>query len=209
METGERRQMVVGVYRDARHAQQVVDALITEGILQSDIRVGDEHDTVTAMRSEMREELEHTVAGPGSVGPKEMTKGIAVLAAIGALIGAIVALPLALVPMGGLDWWARVLIVVAVGALAGGAVGFVVGGALGAKGPADALAAQRGVTVAVTGDIDRTRRVMSARGPIRLDLVESGRVPVDALETDEDEQPGITQDLSRHLRADDYRRGDA
>src|SRR5262249_7022231 len=163
----------------------------------------DQQDEMASVRSEMRAELDNTIVGPGSVGPftKEMTKGIALLAVLGALVGAVVALPFAVIPMGGLDWWARGLVVAGAGALAGGTSGLVLGGAWGARGRADSLAAQRGVPAAATADADRARPLMLSRGLIRLDLVDRGRLPVEVLDTDEDRDPGVARDLSRNLRA--------
>jgi hypothetical protein len=192
----DRHLTLVGVFRTTDEARQAAEALAAAGISRSSIRVGDHRDEVASARGEMRDE-------PAT---KEMAKGIALAVMVGAVIGAIVGLPFALIPMGGLDWWARVLIVAAVGALAGSSVGLVAGGGLGSKGPGDPVAAQRGVTVGVTDDLERARRVLVARHPIRLDVVDRHHAPVDVVDTDDDRRTGVAHDLARNLDQDDYHR---
>src|ERR671919_2154539 len=66
-----------------------------------------------ALRGEMADELESTVAGPGSVGPftKSMSKSLVRWVPLGALLGAIGGLLLGLAPWpGGLDLGARLVL---------------------------------------------------------------------------------------------------
>ena len=182
----ERRQ-VVAVYRDEQQARRVADAL-RRGGAASEVRVGHRADQQQALLNEMQEEMAHTVAGAGSVGPftKEMTKGAAVGTVVAAVFGALAALPFGLIEFGP-ALWQRLLIAAVVGGFAGATIGFVMGGGLSAVGPAERLGAERGVTVAVTvpmgEDTERVARVLTAAGPIRVDVTDlDGRV-VDTVQT--------------------------
>jgi hypothetical protein len=166
---------VVAVFCDRAEADDAVRALTGVGVGGASIRVGDRRDDMASVYGEMREELDHAVPVPGGGSlPTDMARGVGAGVLVGAVVGAVIGLPFALVPMGGLAAWARIVIVVLVGALAGAAIGFVIGGSLAAKGPGDPLAAQRGVTVAVTTDLDRARAVLLACHPIRMDIVDGG-----------------------------------
>jgi hypothetical protein len=186
---------LVAVFRDRDEAERVAAELRAAGVRGDAVRIGDEQDSLASIRSEMRDELDHS-AGARRAG------WFAVV--LGAVIGAVIGLPFALIPMGDLAWWARLLVTCGIGALAGAAVGFVAGGSLALGGPADRVAAQLGVTLAVEGDVDRTRSIVLARRPLRVDLVEAGQLPVEPLATDDDRQP--LDRLERNVRADDYRR---
>ena len=190
-------QNLIGVFRDDREAQAAADAAAEAGIDRSRIRVGQPADEVAALRGEMSEELGHTAAGPGNVGPftKEMTKGITVTTPLAMLAGAVLALPLALLPIpyGDLSLVARLLIAAAVGAAAGGTLGLILGGGLAAKGPGEKLAAERGVTLAISSDdpaeLDRVARALRQRDPIRLDVIGADGQPAGTVTTEE-EGPG-------------------
>jgi hypothetical protein len=186
---------LVAVFRDRHEAERVAGDLRASGIRGDAIRIGDERDSAASIRSEMRDELDHSTGA-------ERAGWFAVV--LGAVIGAVIGLPFAFIPMGDLAWWGRVLVTCGIGALAGAAVGFVAGGSLALGGPADQVAAQRGVTLAVEDDVDRARVIILARRPLRLDLVEAGQLPVEPLATDDDRQP--LDRLEHNVRADDYRR---
>jgi hypothetical protein len=64
-----------------------------------------------------------------------MTKGGLALGLIGGVIGAMVAIPFSFIPMGPLAWWARLVIVVVIGAIPGSLIGVMIGVPLAAKGP--------------------------------------------------------------------------
>jgi hypothetical protein len=184
----ERRQ-VIAVYRDEQQARRVVDALERDAVA-GEVHIGEQADEQQALRNEMQEEMEHTVVGPGNVGPftKEAAKGAGVGTMGAAVFGALAALPFGLLEFGP-TLWQRFLVAAAVGAVAGATVGFVAGGGLAAVGPAEPLAAERGVTVAVTvprGDAtEQVARLLAQGEPLRLDVVdEDGRV-VDTVQTDD------------------------
>jgi hypothetical protein len=198
---------LVGVFGTQRQADAAVADLIRSGVDRHGIRRGDMADEVASLKAEMREELSHTTAAPGAIGTKEMTKGLGLLTVIGAVVGALVLLPLSAVGIGGLAWWARALIVAAIGAVAGGTIGFVIGGSLATKGPADPAAAARGVVVAVDEDSPRVVAALQAHDPVRVDRVDGAGAPVEVVDTEETRQPGGTpEDLARNLERDDHRR---
>jgi len=180
---------VIAVYRDEAQARRAAQALQQSGVA-GDVRIGERADEQQALRSEMQDEMEHTLVGPGNVGPftKEMTKGAASGTAVAAVFGAVAALPFGFLGFGP-ALWQRFLIAAVVGAVAGATIGFVAGGGLSAVEPAARpLSAEQGVTVAVQvprGDeTERAARLLAAVGPMRLDVTdEDGRV-VDTVETD-------------------------
>src|SRR5205814_1212144 len=84
------RRELIGVYQDESTSRAAADAAVRAGAEPQSVRIDAAADDREALRSEMREESEHTIAGPGNVGPftKEMTKGIAVGVPIATVIGA-------------------------------------------------------------------------------------------------------------------------
>lgn len=187
------------VYDTRERAQQAAEAARRAGAPTGEVRIGDELDAVVALQGEMREEMEHTIAAPGNVGPftKEMTKGMVPGMVLGGAIGAVLALPLAAIELGGWPLWLRLVVAAGIGALVGGTVGWILGGSFGARRGDEPLAAERGVTVTAPGT-EPVRRALEAAAPIRLDAVAAGH-PVATATTDEDRQPGIAHDIGRNL----------
>ena len=187
---------LIGVFSDESAARQAADAAVDAGVERARIRIADPTDEVASLRGEMGEEMGNTVAGPGNVGPftKEASKGIAVTTPVATVVGALLALPLALLPLGDLSLVARLVIAAAIGATAGATLGLVMGGGLGAKGPGEKLAAERGVTVGIRfADADEANRVAEAlrrQGPIRLDVVRADGRPEGTVTTEEDAPEG-------------------
>ena len=185
------RNEVVAVFADERTAKAAADAASRALGSSSTPRIGQERDGVTALKAEMREEMQHTTAGAGNVGPftKEMTKGIAVGTPVATIIGAVLALPLAFIPFLSIGFGLRVVIALLVGATAGATVGFMVGG-FAAKGPAMPLAAERGTTVAIDvrtpEEISLVTEAMERHSPIRIDLTTAEGNAVGTLATEED-----------------------
>jgi hypothetical protein len=192
---------LVAVYDDEQSAQRATRALVNAGMRPADITVDDSRDHLASVGGEMRSEFDHTIAGPGAVGPwtKEMTKGMLLGTVLGGLIGVVLAVPFAAIPFGDLEWWARLVIVMAVGGAVGATTGWFLGGAFGAKRPQEPLAAEEGVTVAAPATL-AARRALLATHPVRLDLVEANNQPVDTL-AERDQH--VVRDLGRHMAAED------
>lgn len=169
---------LVAVFESEQHASSVA-ASVAGAIPSAQVAVGSDEAHVASLRGEMAEESSRSVAGP-SVGlfTHEMARGATWGAAVWALIGAVVALPFAFIPMGSLPLGARLIIVAVAGAVAGGTFGFVAGGAAGAKGPAEPLAAESGVSLIVKvgspRDVERAAGILAAAEPIRLDEFQEG-----------------------------------
>jgi hypothetical protein len=182
---------VVGIFHDGPSAARAADAVKAALAPGHEPRVADERDEVLGLKAEMREELDHTIAGPGNVGPftKEMQAGVVVGVPACTLIGALVCLPLGFIPLLSIGLVPRLVIAAIVGAVAGATVGFMLGGFT-AKGPGTPLAAERGVTVAIDvrtpEEIERVQEAMRAHDPIRVDLIADGQ-PVTAMTTEEQE----------------------
>lgn len=167
---------VVGVFRDRTGAQEAADAVRRAAQLTEDqIQIDAEADERFSLRGEMREEVDHTVAGPGPVGPytKEMTKGLVRSHALWVPIGIAVALPLAFIPIGNTSLGFRLVLWGIVGAIAAAVVALAIGGGLSARGPSKPMAVERGVTVGVMArNADQARsaaEAMAKHNPIRLD----------------------------------------
>jgi hypothetical protein len=167
---------VVGVFRDRARAEEAAQAARhASNLRQNQIRFDAQEDQRFALRGEMREEVDHTIAGPGPVGPytKEMTKGLVRALAIWIPIGIAVALPIALIPIGQTSLAFRLVLWGIVGGVAAGVAALAISGGLSAKSPGVPLAAERGVTVGVIAEgPDQARAVADALAkldPIRLE----------------------------------------
>jgi hypothetical protein len=164
---------LVAVFPTAEEAERAASA-VTAAIPYARVQVGGNRAHVASLRAEMADEEARAVAGPAiGLYTKEMARGAVWGATIWSLLTAILALPFALIPFGGLTIGPRLLIVAIVGGVAGATFGFVAGGGAGAKGPAAPMAAETGVPlyVGVAGgdDSERAARTLSAAGPIRID----------------------------------------
>ncbi|MEA3077549.1 MAG: hypothetical protein QOF60_2457 [Actinomycetota bacterium] len=182
---------VVAVFRTEQDAEEA--ARDVRSVLGRGPRVGGRTAEVESLKAEMREELEHTVVGPGSIGPftKEMTKGLLVGVTLGVIVGFVVSVPLGLVPFPSVGLGTRLVIAGVVGAFAGATIGFVDGGGLAAKGPLEPLAAERGTPVVVDvrtpDEIRRATDAFRRHGPIRVDLTTADGRPITTLTNEEEE----------------------
>lgn len=184
-------QTLVAVFRTRAQADRAARTAMDAGVPADRIGMDRPEDEMAAIHAEMREEVEHTaVAAP--VGPftKEMTKGLAKAVPIGVLIGMAIALPFAFIPVGGVSFVARLIIALGVGAAAGGVAGLVIGGGLGAKRPAEPVAAERGVTVRIRCRSREEAKALAERlerfDPIRVDLMTAFGQPSGTVATEEE-----------------------
>lgn len=197
--SGER---LVAVFRTQDDAVEAAEAAGRAVDHDGPVRVGDPLDRVAALSGEMREELDHTIAGPGNVGPftEEMSKGMSVGVLAGGLIGLVLALPFAAIDFGGMAAWTRLLVVALAGALAGGTAGWVIGGGFGAKRDDEALAAEHGVTVSVPASVPAERALVASR-PVRVDLVDAEGRAIRTLFSQPTEP--VLRTLGRHAANED------
>src|SRR5512134_64482 len=117
---------LIAVYETLEQAYEAADRARQAGA--PDAFVGEPGDRVDSLRSEMREELEHALIAPTAVLvlPKESAKGVGILAPVGMVIGALLALPLAWVDWG-VPFSTALVIVLVCGAAMGATVAFLVG----------------------------------------------------------------------------------
>lgn len=180
---------IVATYRTPEEAQRALEAARRAGF---DARPGGAADRRGAVRGEMADELESTVAGPGSVGPftKSMSKGLARWVPLGAVLGAVGGLLVGLLPWpGDLDVGLRMVLGAVIGAFAGGTIGFTVGGFVRPERRGEderPLEAEAGSTVAVdvrsADEAGAARRALEGAHPVRIDETDAQGYPVGASE---------------------------
>ncbi len=194
----------LGVYKDRQEAEAAAEQIQDAGVDASQIRIGDEADSKASVQAEMREEMEEAWLSPQAafVATKEAAKGLSLVTPVAAVLGILVTLPLGfIVDFGGAPLWVRLLISVAVGALGGGTVGFVIGGGMAMKGPNEPLAAERGVTVRAPAASDEVVAAMEGEDPIRLDTVAPSGRKTSTVETEDERTPdGVVQNLAQNAR---------
>jgi hypothetical protein len=167
---------VVGVFEDRGTAERAaLAAQRAAGLSEAQVQIDAEADERFALRGEMREEVDHTVAGPGPVGPytKEMTKGLVRSHILWVPIGVVVGVALAFIPIGDTSLGFRLVLWAIVGAIAAVVAALAIGGGLSAKGPREPMAAERGVTVGIMANGAEQARsaaeALSQHDPIRVD----------------------------------------
>jgi len=178
---------IVAVFPNEGAAEQA--AAEARGRGAKNVAINDPNDEFTALAGEMREETSESWAGP-SVGlyTPEMARHIPGPTAVFAIVGALLALPLAFLDFGA----ARVILCAFSGAVAGGLIGFLVGGFLGARRRANReLAQERGVVVGVAGGNPAATEALVEAGPMRVDRV-IGQEPVDTVASHEEASPSET-----------------
>lgn len=182
---------VVAVFPDRDCAQQAADRARRSGGQQ--VAVDDPNDDVRALVGEMREETSESWAGPSiAVYTPEMARHIPGPTAAAALIGAVLALPLAFIVGGNVSVIARLILAAVCGAIAGGTIGFLAGGYLGARRRAVLdMAEERGVVVGIQGGNPAAERALAEAGAMRIDRL-LGTRPVDTIESHEDRTPSET-----------------
>ena len=189
---------VIGVYDDPAKAQDV-ERKVRNASASAEVHAPSKADEVASLRSEMREEIRHTIIGPGSVGPftKEMTKGLATTIPIAVIAGAILLLPFGFIPVADYSLATRLIVAVAVGAVAGAVAGFIIGG--GAKTSEKlpgTMAAERGTLVVADLRDPRSAEPVAeamADDAIRVDVVTADKVPVGDVTTEEEQERSGSQ----------------
>jgi hypothetical protein len=192
---------LIGVYETLEQAYEAADRARQAGAPEA--FVDDPADKVAALRAEMRAELEGAVITPTAALalPKESMKGVGVLAPIGMVVGALLALPLAWIDWG-VPFSTGLVIVVVCGAAMGATVAFLVGAGTALRGRFEANAADRGVTVRVPVDTPAIEHALDHGGVIRLDRVDADGNPDVALATEADhEDGGVLEDMVGHVQA--------
>ena len=178
---------IVAVFPDEAKAERAAAEARSRGA--RNVTIDDPNDDVKALMGEMREELSESWAGP-SIGiyTPEMARHIPGPTAACALIGALLALPLAFLDFG----VGRVILCAFAGAVAGGTIGFLLGGFLGARRRANRdLAEERGVVVGIQGGNPAAAEALIEARPMRVDRLVH-QVPVDTVASHEEDSPSET-----------------
>jgi hypothetical protein len=100
---------------------------------------------------------------------QKIARGIAFGVTVGGVVGAVVCVPLAFIPVGGLAFGWRLFWAVIIGVTAGGAAGFVVGGGFSAGDETDQLGPHQGVLLAVADSREQVVRALERHHPIRIE----------------------------------------
>lgn len=178
---------IVAVFPDEAAAERAAAEARDRG--GRNVAVNDPNDDVKALMGEMREETSESWAGP-SVGllTPEMARHIPGPTAGFALAGALLAVPLAFLDFG----VGRVILCAFAGAVAGGLIGFLLGGFIGARRRANLdLAEERGVVVGIQGGNAAAADALVEAGPMRVDRLVN-QVPVDTMTSHEEASPSET-----------------
>ncbi len=179
---------LLAVYPDRAAADAAVRRVVEARTDPAVIFVDAVEDVVRSLDGEVREEVTQSV-GHGSVGvayPKEVTRAtvrwLPVVVAVGAVLGALVALPFELS-----DWglWVRLLIGAFAGATMFLAIAMVVIPAMSVRNPQAPSPASTGSTVRVEDVRDEVVRALLPGGLQRLDRLRDG-VVIDTLATEDD-----------------------
>lgn len=182
---------IVAVFPDEATAERAADRARRSGA--HDVAINDPDDDVRALVGEMREETAESWAGPSvAIYTPEMARHIPGPTAAGALLGGLVALPMAFLVGGDLTLMARLILAAVCGAIGGGTIGFLAGGFLGARRRATLdLAEERGVVVGLRGGNPAAVRALAGAGAVRVDRLVGTR-PIDTVSSHEERTPSET-----------------
>ncbi len=205
---------LLAVFANGEAAQKAMSSLLAEGVPRTAVSIADSNDEVPSLRAEMREELNKAWVLPQAAftAPKEGARSFVFVTLVACAIALVVGVPLAFVDFG-MSFWTRLLVVEGVLLAAAFGIGITIGAALGAKRPDEAMAAQRGVTLRVRLDDERTRQRLMAANAIRIDQITTAGEPISTLTTEEDRAGGqglVTEvvkaaaDITSNLDTDDF-----
>ncbi len=186
---------LVAVYDTEDDARAAVRALERSGVDTGQVRVADDRDHVSAVEGEMRSETENVVS-------KEVAQGSLLGILIGAVVGFLLALPVAIIGVADLSVWLGAVLVECIGILLGTTVGWLIGTSFAAKRPDEPLAAERGTTVAVPLS-NEAEATLTTTNPRRIDIVEADGHAVSVVA--ERDQEHLVRDIARHMRGEERR----
>lgn len=195
--TAPRPARLIAVFRDHENARRAGDAL-------DDATVGSSTDHLTEINAEMTEEATRAVGGVGfgALMDREIAHGVIPPTVVGAIAGAVLLSPLALVQWPGVPTIVRILGTLVIGAIAGSTAGFFIGGILASRSVDRPLAAERGITVS-TEDGERARQVLLDHDPIRIDVIAADG-HVETLATEQDLHPEtFVRRMGRQVKGSD------
>lgn len=162
--------VVVVDFDDRSDADEAVARLREAGVHDRQIEVGDRGDPRVVEEATTDPALQGTPNQTGvAVKAGAMARGALWWMVVGGVLGAVVAVLLALVPLGGLTFWERAGIYVVIGILGGSGAGFVFGGGQEPWAREGDRPGQGGLTVAVQvadrTEADRVRTLLTSSSP--------------------------------------------
>lgn len=180
-----RRQHLVAVMPDSESADRLARDLRKRGVAAESIRTANSDTDTEALRAEVAAETTDGIVAPQAVfiASKEAVRGTALFSLVGSIAALVIAVPIALIEVGGLDYWARYLIEAAFLVFMVFLIAYVLGGAWGWD-PERPLAAERGVVVRIDDTSSETERFVIAEGPLRVDRVADDGAPAGTVHTE-------------------------
>ena len=199
------RELLV-VYPDRRTADDAARVLVRAGVPSGHIRVDEDLDRVASLRAEMHDELERAWVVPtAGVGyPREAAHGLVMLCTVGAILGLVAGLLVALIPFGG-SYAVRAIVLGVVGIACGLTIGGVAGPGMASTRPDQDMAAVHGSLLRVSHDSPELRRLLNDLGPLRIDEMTADDVPVDTVRRETASTPtDAAKNIADHAGGDDY-----
>jgi hypothetical protein len=195
---------LLAVYDDSHTAARARTALLEAGVPPGQVHLDEDLDVVAGLRAEMLDEMSRAVVAPqvGIVYPRESARGI-VIATSAALVGALLAFPLAAIDLGS-SYPVRLAIWIAVLATAGLVIGLIAGAGLGAPRPGEEPAAAWGTTLRVERDDEELRRLLGRFHPITLDELDRDGGPIERIHAQGDDFGDTAADVAANVPSDDY-----
>ena len=174
----QRSDVLVAVFETRQQAEATARRLHDAGAPAGSVRLDDPRDEVTSMQGEMVEEMQHTWLSPQAAVAldKEGARAMTVLMPVAVVVGALVLAPFAFVDWG-LSLVARLVITTVCGAVAGATVAAILAGGLGAKGSAERLGAEKGVSLRVMSPTAAVEAALLGAGALRVDRFDASGMP--------------------------------
>jgi hypothetical protein len=193
---------LVAVFNDRRAATEARESLLRLGIGSDEVLIGDTDARVASLRAEMQSEVADGIATLPFVATRRGVHGFFTVAALTTLAALLLAIPLALIDIGG-EYWMRYLFIAAFLALLGWVYSLVVGFGMGMNRPDEEMAAERGVTLQAPSTPE-ARIELAQRHPIRLDEVDATGEPVRVIESEGEGDGAVRGGIRENLTTDDY-----
>jgi hypothetical protein len=193
---------LVAVFPDRRAADEARESLVHLGVADADVLIGDNDDHVASLRAEMQSEVSDGLVTLPFVVTRRGVRGFITVATITTFAALLLALPLALIDIGG-EYWVRYLFIAAFLTLLGSVYSLVIGFGMGMNRPEEAMAAERGVTLQAPSTPE-ARADLERRHPIRLDEVDATGEPVRVVESEGEGDGAERGGIRENLTTDDF-----
>jgi hypothetical protein len=172
---------IIGAFDTREKAERAVAEASTCGGDPKSVSFDDPEDERLSLRAEQQEEVNGAIPLPAlNAVPGPAERPLLVSATAGALIGALVGLVAAFLPIGHWSLLARIITYVLIAGTGGSVIGAIIGGGLGAQGPAKPSASDAGVVVGISapsGELaEAVGGALARHGPIRVDVVSDNGV---------------------------------